>query len=275
MKFSDDMRFPHPVLTPETGDFATGEFDLKVSYEETRETGQPTIHYEVELTEPNIRALVEDGTATVAVFVRCNDTYYSDLHRLSWPKGTLEFPLGALLNRVTVRPVVYLTEMLLGWEPDDVHEEFSGSLTLNLGDILAIGYEFVLHVGQARLPALESIFALKCAPELPDGEITVKLDAEKITILSGTETHRLISRLREERLGKPAALNAIYLPAVMNVLAELGQTPDAYSGRRWKQPFVSRCDSVGVDPENTDLFEAAQKLLERPVSALSLLVEDD
>jgi hypothetical protein len=30
-----------------------------------------------------------------------------------------------------------------------------------------------------------------------------------------------------------------------------------------------------VDPENTDLFEAAQKLLERPVSALSLLVEDD
>lgn len=275
MKFSDDMRFPHPVLTPDTGDFTTGVFDLQISYEEIRETGKATIRYEVNLTEPSIKELVENGAAAVAVFVRCNDTYYSDLHRLSWPSGTLEFPAGALLNRVTVRPLVYLTEMLLGWQPDDLHEEFEGPLNLEFGDILAIDHEFVLNVGQARLPTLESIFSLKCSPELPEGEIQVKLESEKITILSGTETHKLINSLRGEKLGKPAALNAIYLPAIMNVLDELGKTPDAYSGRRWKQPFVSRCDSLGIDPATADLFDGAQKLLEHPVSSLRVLVGED
>jgi hypothetical protein len=275
MKFSDDMRFPHPVLTPETGDFTTGTFDLRVSYEEIRETGKATIRYEVDLTEPNIRTLVEDGVASVAAFVRCNDTYYSELHRLSWPSGTLEFAAGALLNRVTVRPLVYLTEELPAWKPQDLHEEFEGPLSLGSGDILAIGYEFVLNVGQARLAPLESIFALKCSPELPEGEIRINLDAEKITILAGTDTHKLISRLREEKLGRPAALNSIYLPAIMDVLDALGETPEAFSGKRWKQPFVSRCDSLGIDPSSTNLFEGAQKLLEHPVSSLRVLVEED
>ena len=275
MKFTDDMRFPHPVLTPETGDFTTGSFDLRVSYEEIKETGKATIRYEVELTEPNIRALVEDGVASVAVFVRCNDTYYSGLHTLSWPNGTLEFAAGALLNRVTVRPLVWLTEALKDWNPSDLHEEFEGPISLVLGDILAIGYEFVLNVGQARLAPLESIFALKCSPDLPEGEIRINLDAEKITILAGTETHKLVNQLRGEKLGRPAALNSIYLPAIMDVLDALRESPEGYSGKRWKQPFMSRCDSLGIDPTATNLFEGAQKLLEHPVSSLRVLVEDE
>ena len=82
MKFSDDMRFAHPVLTPETGDFSEGIFSLETEVEEILATGKVSIRYNIELTEESIRKLVENGLATVGIFVRCGDTFYSDLREL-------------------------------------------------------------------------------------------------------------------------------------------------------------------------------------------------
>ncbi len=271
MKFSDDMRFPHPVLSAETGDFLSGGFTVETVVEEILETGKVSIKCEITLDEPSLRELVETGMATVGMFVRCRDTYYSDLREIGWPSGTVEFEGGTLVNRVTVRPIIWLSQPLPGWTPPDVHPEFPLPLSLAAGDIVAIDEEQVLSVGQAKLAPMESIFALVSSPEEPEGRLSVKLDAEKITIIAGEETFRMVNLLRYSP-GRAAALSSIYLPAVMEVLDALRADPGAYDQKRWKTPFAAKCTIAGIDCDG-GLFENAQTLLEHPIAGLQRIAE--
>lgn len=266
------MRFPHPVLAPETGDFEIGTFDLTLECEESPDSGMVRFHCEVQLTEPSICHLVENGEASVGAFVRCSDTFYSALHNIGWPKGTIEFAAGALLNRVSVRPVIWLNHKLAAWDPSGVHQEFATPIYLERAAILALNDEFVLSVGRAKLAQLESIFSLKSSPELPEGELRVDLRDSKITILCSEDTYMLINVLRHSPLGRAAVLNSVYLPAVMEVLDSLRRNPEAYAESRWHEPFVAKCDATGVRLDDS-LFESAQRLLEYPVGTLKLMAD--
>ncbi len=271
MKFSDDMRFAHPVLTNETGDFSCGNFSLDIEVEEIVEANKVSIRYIIDLTELSIRKLVENGQATVGIFVRCGDTFYSDLRELGWPEGKVDFEKGSLINRVTIRPVIWLSQPLRDWKPNDVHMEFSLPLDLAVGDILAFDDEQILSVGQAKLAPMESIFALVASPIQPEGQLSVKLDVEKITIITGESTFKIINALRHSR-AKAAVLSSVYLPAVMEVLDALRENPDAYENRRWKQPFAAKCIGASIDYHGS-LLENAQTLLEMPVSRLETMTE--
>ncbi|WP_439486120.1 hypothetical protein [Blastomonas fulva] len=271
MKLSDDMRFAHPVLTPETGDFSEGIFSLETEVEEILATGKVSIRYNIELTETSVRELVENGLASVGIFVRCGDTFYSDLRELGWPEGKVEFEKGSLLNRVTIRPVIWLSQPLPEWKPDNVHPEFTLPLQLAAGDILAFDDEQVLSVGQAKLAPMESIFALVASPSQPEGQLSVKLDDEKITIIAGEQTFKMINALRHS-LAKAAVLSSVYLPAVMEVLDALRDNPEAHENRRWKQPFAAKCTVANIDYQSS-LLENAQTLLEMPLRRLDTIAE--
>lgn len=273
MKFSDDMRYPHPVLTPDSGDYPDGTFDVWFEVREILETGRVSLEYRIELAGPDIQELIESGRATAGVFVRCGDTYYSALKKLDWPSGTLEFPPGRLLNRVTVRPLIWLENPLPSWHPGGVSPEFDLPLALGRGDVLAMAYEVVLSIGQAKLAPMESIFSIQRSSEVDEGRLEVDLNAEKITIKAGEQTFQLLTQIRFRADGRAAALAAVYLPAVMDTLDQLRGEAGAFEGRRWFAPFTSKCDALGVNLENPDLFEDAQKLLRHPIRGLEFLVE--
>jgi len=271
MKFSDDMRFAYPVLSAETGDFTDGHFTLDAFVEEIIQTGQLSIRYNIYLTEPSIRHLVEEGNATVGLFVRCQDTFYSELRALDWPKGKIEFETGSLLHRVALRPIIWLSQEISEWTPLNVHPEFMLPLKPNIGDILAIDYEQNLSVGQDKLATMESIFALVASSEQPKGKLSVKLDSEKVTILADDQTYKIINSLRHSH-AKTAVMTSVYMPAVMEVLDALRGNPTLHDARRWKQPFADKCTSAGIDYEGS-LFENAQALLAFPISRLEKLLD--
>lgn len=273
MKFSDDMRYPHPVLTPDSGDYPDAIFDVWFEVREVLDTGRVSLDYKIELTGPAIQELIENGDATPGVFVRCGDTYYSALEKLDWPSGTLEFPPGRLLNRVTVRPLIWLEAPLSFWSPAGVSTEFDLPLALGRGDVLAMAYEAVLSIGQAKLAPMESIFSIQRSPEVDEGKLEVDLNAEKITIKAGEQTFQLLNQIRFRAEGRAAALAAVYLPAVMDALDQLRGESGAFENRRWYVPFTSKCDALGVNIENPDLFEDAQRLLKHPIRGLEFLVE--
>ncbi|WP_370074073.1 MULTISPECIES: hypothetical protein [Salipiger] len=81
--------------------------------------------------------------------------------------------------------------------------------------------------------------------------------------------------LREQKAGKPVVMNAVYLPAVMEVLDALQSGADQYEPWRWHAPFMARCDARGVDPKtDTSILESAQKLLDSPANALEQLAAE-
>ena len=275
MRFSEETRFPHPVLGLETGDFSQGRFDADFTPYEHRQSGALTLEHKIILTEPGIRQLVETERAATGCFVRCPDTFFAELRRMSWPEGRSDFAAGKLLNRVSLRPIVWLLEDLPDWDPGTVNQEFAPPISLDRGNIVAVGTETIISVGQAKLRSIESIFELDRSPDLPEGTLQVDADRDRITILVGPGTYDTICLLREQARGRPVVMNAVYLPAVMEVLDSLCMSEDVFQDRRWYQTFLAKCDAKGIDlSADLSILENAQKLLDGPAASLASLVED-
>jgi len=275
MRFSEETRYPHPVLSSDTGDFSTGEFDMDFIVHENPKTGSLTLKHSTTLTENGIRSLVEEGKASVGCFVKCRDTYYSELVTLTWTEGRTDFETGKLLNRVSLRPLVWMKRDIPEWDPGTINQEFEPPVILKHGDIIAIGDEHIISVGQAKLAPIESIFELDSSPNIPEGRLRIELEQDRIKILVDEKSHELILLLRGQTQGKPVVMNAVYLPAVMEVLDALKDGGEQYEGLRWYTPFMARCDSRGIDlAVEISLLESAQSLLDYPVKLMEQLVKE-
>lgn len=275
MRISDDTHFPHPVLSPYATDFLEGAFTLDLTTTEVVATGELSIEHQASVTEPAIRSLIESGDARVGCYIECRDTYFTELRQLSWPRGRSDFRPGTLLNRVTLRPLVWLTTDLPEWNPASIHPEFEPPVSLSRGDIIALAHEQIITIGQAKLAPLESIFSLEKAADVGDRMITVNLDADKITIRVGERLYETIAALRGQRDGHAVLMNSVYLPAVIETLDNLRDGGEQYEEMRWHRPFVAMCDVQHVQLDNDlKLLESAQKLLNGPVDLLHNLIDE-
>lgn len=275
MRISDDTRFPHPVLSVHTNDFTSGDFDVQFEVHEHLHNGALALEHEIRLTESAVQELVVTGRATVGCFVRCGDTYFTGLQRLSWPRGRSDFPPGSLLNRVTLRPLIWLEAELLNWNPGTIHSEFDPPVSFARGDVIGVAPEYVISVGQAKFAPLESIFELQRSEDLPEGRLDVDPESDRILLLAGGELYETINLLRGQVGGQPVLMNSVYLPAVMEVLDALRAGSEQYATYRWYQPFTARCDANAIDiSSDHSKLESAQKLLNDPARALAQLVTD-
>lgn len=269
MKINERTRFPHPVLSASTGDYPSGEFNIKLTVAEVPDKAEVALDFEVELTQPDIRALVETGAASVGIFVNCRDTFYSRFDTLGLGGGRFAFERGALLGRVTVRPMIWTQKPMNGFSLKNCHPEF-GSATIDFaaGTVLALDDELVMHVGRDKLAQIETIFTIAKSEELASGTLDVFLESEKIQISVAADIYDTVNRLRELPNGKPVILNSVFLPAVMQVLDSMGGDTGAYEPRRWYRVFDAKCIHLAINKESPNLWEDAQKLLQQPFKAI-------
>lgn len=274
MKFSDDMRFPHPVLSPDTADFATGDLRFDIEVEERPGDGELKISYECDVTEPGIRKFIDTVGASAGVFVTCQDTFFNRLEHISVGKGILRFAGGLLNGRVVLRPVVWSKQPISGWKSANIHQEFGDEpIALGRYELLAIGDEQLINVGRDKLRPLETIFTLAVSPDRQDGQISVDLESDKIRITVSQTTHDSISRFRGRDGGKSILLNGVYLPAVMEVIRNLSVDRELHEQRRWFRPFTAKCEHLNINLENPDLLESAERLLAHPY--LRLMADEE
>lgn len=269
MKISDEMRFPHPVLSHATGDFLSGEFNFSFDVEERSSDGRLNLSYACQITAEEISDLVRTGAARVGLFVTCLETYFNKLSPLSLGKGDLKFEGGLLNGRVVLRPVLWTDRPMNDWRPRSIHPEFGkGPVPVGEHELLGIGDEFVIHVGRDKLRPLESIFTLAMNDEIPDGRIVVHLESDRIQVVVGKKTHASISLYRGSSIGRAILLNSVYLPAVMEVLRNLAFEQQLFEQYRWYRPFVAKCEHLSIDLSDPPLLEAAQRLLLDPYQRL-------
>lgn len=275
MRLTNSTRFPHPTLSPESNDFGNCRFS--VLFGEMTVDARNAVHlgFQAELDQPNVHRLLDDGIARLGTFVHCKDTYFSSLERMAWPTGSIEFRKGSLLNRVVLRPIVWLSQGIEQWRPQGLDPELPDAWDLPAGSIIAFGPETELSVGRTKLAPLESIFNLSKSEAMDPDMIEVKLDSDYITILAGVRAFQSASGLRSRSKTRAVALGAVYLPAVMDVLDQLRANAEQFEERRWFEPFRARCDRLGIRLDALDPLEHAQKLLGQPLPKLQPLVEAD
>jgi len=272
MKITESTSYPHPVLAPWSDDIGNARFDTRIVFQLDEGCNQVTLRCDAVLDHPDIRALIETGSATFGCFIKCPETGMRRLQPLGFPSGSQQFAAGALLGRVQLRPMVWSTRRITGYEPAGAHAEFAGAMDVETGQILALDDEQVIEVTRPPLPPLESIFRIESSDEVPGGEFEIDTADDRITILMPNATYQLVQELRSaDESTRAALMNALYVPVIMEVLDQLRDGEDEFEQYRWLHPFRARCELAGVDTARPSLLNDAQKLLQQPFASLGQL----
>lgn len=274
MKISETTSYPHPVLAPWSADIAGATIHAELTLREDGEAQQVDIHCETVLDQPDLVALIESGDAAFGCFITCLATGFRRLQRFGFPSGSHQFAPGALLGRVQLRPMVWATRPVAGYGPQGMHPEFGMPLDIEPGQILALDEELRVDVLRPPLPSIESIFEIFSSDEVEDGDFQIDMSGDRIEILMSERTYSLVQTLREgDTAAKSVAMNAVFVPFVMEVLHQLAEGGEQYEQCRWFTPFSKRCELLDVDMKSPELLTDAQILLARPFKDLSVLIE--
>ena len=267
MKLNESMRYPHPVLSEFSSDYVTGEFRCAFVQQMTT-AGELKLTADLALESKELQALVDSQRAAIGYFVVCRRTYFNFLQEA--PLGTSEkfFDATKLFGAVTIRPAIWTLEAVKNFSSPLIHKEFGEAVDLPKGSVIALGPEFRFSIDKKKFKPFESIFALAADPSIEPGVVFVDAMQDRITILAEPKTYRNLADMRNVQAGRSILLSAVYMPAVMDVLALLqsgGET--SVAGKNWYRIFKAKCDDLGINPAevNQSPLTIAQKLLREPL----------
>lgn len=267
MKIDLNTHFPHPVLCEGNDDFHRGSFDLRIDQVRETTSGEVEIDFALTLTEEQLHDLYRDGDVRAGAFIRCQDTFYSELRTADGMNGTWKFRKSALYGRVEVKPLLWLAAPLENWSNPNVNPEFGGAISLGSSEVIGLGADTVFSIGQDKLKKFESIFELVPSDDIPNGRMKVDLLADAIRILVHPELFKSIELMRGNRGGKSLLLSAVYMPVVMEVLENL-RGRSGLEDKPWYRVFAAKCGHMGIDIDDAPLLESAQRLLASPIEKL-------
>ena len=73
-------------------------------------------------------------------------------------------------------------------------------------------------------------------------------EGDKITIQAELKTYNSIAHMRNTPLGRTILINAVYMPAVMDIASRIQTEGRSFEGKRWYRIFKAKCDDIGIDP---------------------------
>ncbi len=273
MKINSMMRFPHPVLWSETNDYSQGAFAIDIGVSENHVTGRVHLKCNVTVTEPDIHSRCTAGEAAIGLFIVCLDTYYNRLVEIPLRGGDFAIEPGQLRGQVILRPIIWSKEQFSDFASPYIHGEFgAGPFTFNKSMVLAVGDESIIDVGAEKLAPIAAIFALVLDDSIPEGQVAIQTDEDKIQIFAAIKTHEWITQARNTADGKAILLNSVYLPAVMAVLDTMQSQDPVHEDKRWFRVFRAKLTTLGLSVDTDGILETAQALLKSPLGKLNSFV---
>lgn len=269
MKIDLNSHFPHPVLSDGNDDFLSGNFDLQIAEVRESTDGNVEVDFQLSLASSDVQALIDAGSARAGAFIRCQDTFFSELRASGEASGTWQFDRGCLHGRVEVKPAIWLTKPLENWSAESLNPEFGEAVSIRGSEIIGLANDILFNIGQDQLRRFESIFELVPSDDIPKGRLKLDLLADAIRILAPVDLFKSIEQLRGTKGGKPLLLSAVYMPVVMEVLESIrGQGGFGFEDRPWYRVFSAKCEHLNIDIDGAPLLESAQRLLGSPVEKL-------
>jgi len=274
VKINDRMRYPHPVLSEFSSDYSTGELTASFTHQTTKD-GQLCLIADLKLSSDDLTKLIADQRAAVGYFIVCNQTYFNKLQSASVGASESFFNIDQLHGSVTLRPVIWTLREIENFSSPLIDAEFGDDIVIRKGSIIAMGPEFRMSLDPRRFKPFESIFEIAQSDEVDPGAIEVDTDREKITIFAEPKTYAGIVNMRNIGQGRMVLLNAVYMPAVMDVIARLQTGDKSVTSRHWYRVFAAKCDEVGINPadQSASPLAMAQRLLREPLKGTIKVME--
>jgi hypothetical protein len=266
MKISDNMRYPHPVLSEYSKDYATGEFKCEFIQQITPE-GELKLTATLDLNSKELTALVAAQKASAGYFVVCRRTYFNFLQEAPLGKSEKFFDASNLFGTVIIRPAIWTLSRVEKFSSPLIHKEFGAAVDLPKGSVIALGPEFRFSIDKKKFKPFESIFELAEKEGIEAGTVLVDPMNDRIKILAEPATYKELAAVRNLTKGRDILLNAVYMPAIMDVLTVLQDDATSIKSKNWYRVFKAKCDDLGIDPSSPAQtpLQIAQKLLRAPL----------
>ena len=247
MKLNERMRYPHPVLSEFSSDYTTGEFSASFCNQVT-DDNRLKIASDLSINCDELGVLIEDQKASAGYFIVCRRTYFNHLQRVPLGKSENFFELSQLYAMVSLRPVIWTLEDVENYSSPLIDVEFGNDIIITKGAVIAMGPEFRFSIDPQKFKPFETIFDLAQSKDIEPGMIKVDPEGDKITILAEPGTYNSIANMRNILHGRKILLNAVYMPAVMDIVSRLQIDGPSLEGKRWYRVFKAKCDDMGIDP---------------------------
>jgi len=266
MKLTHRMRYPHPVLSESSSDYVDCGFQCSFVQNMTADS-ELKITSDLHVTCDDLVELISSQKANIGYFIICRRSYYNKLQETALGLSEKYFEAGQLYGTVLIRPVLWTVKDIANFSSRSFDREFGALVDIPKGSIIGLGPEFRFSVDKKKYKPFESIFELAKDDGIAPGAVEVDPDQDRITILAASDTYKSIADMRNVRAGRDILLNAVYMPAIMDVLARLQTNDRSLEAKRWYRIFKAKCDDLGIDPADQTLspLNVAQRLLREPL----------
>jgi hypothetical protein len=270
MRFNiNQTSLPGPILrsTEQNRNYNIGHF---TTYLELNSDVNPhTINIKYELKQTEIEKFLKDQDVALALTINCPQTYFYEHIALSnAEEQAITIDESAFLGPVYFSLIIKAVKPIEKFKPAGLMTGFSGlEFKIRTGDVVAVSDELVEVYELPEVKLDNSVFDLNELLSLAPYAFNIDIDGDKIAIGAGAEINKLIQmNMDSGPEGELKNLSAIYLPAVLEVLHEIKNEPQAHIGKVWYEAFEKSMRSQGFDiqSENWQPLEVSQVLLMSP-----------
>ena len=280
MRYDPNKAYLYPVLRPNSTDYPRAEFQAEPDPERIEHTTAVRVSAEFNLSDPDLLRLIEGGAAQYVLLVRAAATHHRSSHLSGEPTIEVRFESGQLSGRAEIRGLVVAIRELPGFHAEGWHDDYVGmTFDLHAGDVLAEDEPREYFIDNAEEAPVGSIFQVQPHASLLDGRWNCNLAGDRVALRMSERDYLRFMDARSRVNGSPDAMyvmNAVYLPALVQVLQEADHGEEEYGDFRWYRSLDARLDDC-ERPQlgaGRDRLDDAQRLLDQPFAHLPLLAGD-
>lgn len=271
MKFDIQKAFPYPVLRPFSDDYNDAEFqttvDIKVSESEIR------MQLFFNISSNDIVEQIHVNRAEYVAVISCRDTYMRHVLYSKEPENSISLSITDLRGEVQVQAYVFVKDSISAYRSTEINSEFgSGPFKFSKGDILAQDEPQVFYIERDFFKPVTSVFELVVDNQLRGGKWAISFEQDHVQIKVSASMKDAIDNARNSRKNKVILLNSIYFAAVIQSVLMLKESPDEFDSYKWSRVIKGKAHNKGIDLAGMEAYEAAQLLMEYPITLLDAYV---
>ena len=263
--------FPYPLLARWTDDY--GDKNFRVTLEGTlSRNGFINLGIRFECESEFLTSLIEQKKAQYALVVSCPATAARTVIPSSLAETIAGLEAGDYSKELSSIPLIVTTKDLRGFasaeHADEFREAAPNGFAIAQGSILAAGVTVRTPL-EAQSDAA-SVIDLVVGSQVPDGEMAVELDNDRIRITLSQHDKALVEKLRTKNPSDremTMLFSSLYLPAVAEAVRKLPESD--YAEYRWAVVLRNALRKSGIDEDDESLqenaFSHAQKILNNPI----------
>ena len=266
--------FGYPVLRESSDDYIDGAYVISTDIKEIEndEEGQTSIwqiEIDIDLSNQDIKELIDNKDAEFIVIISCPLTYYQKYIRVSGNSVKVKIDASIVLNEMNVTSYVIAKKDIKNYSSISFHKDYDGlKFDLKKGMVLAIADPFTYFVNTELLKDISSIFQRVIVDGLKDYEWSLDYNHDSIQFYVNKTTN---SHINENETNGSLQLNALILPAILEILYVIKDNYDEFSHYKWFKAIENKAMNLGYDDistmlEDPEYHRHAQNLCQNPLS---------